>query len=203
MKAFRGELVPQDPPDEPASEFLARIRTTREAEAATAKAQKKSGRKRAPAKTTTAPAEPTTLRPGGIDPVQAMPFIRGLLRTYPQMTADDLALELYEAFHVDHTDQDALDAVRAQIRLSEQYGIITEDTDGIFELQYRGIADYSDRHIRSIAARASIKGSPTGSEPHITATARLLGFARTSKQIKQRIADALETKQTPQTGMNQ
>jgi type I restriction enzyme S subunit len=31
-KAFRGELVPQDPNDEPASELLARIRASREAE---------------------------------------------------------------------------------------------------------------------------------------------------------------------------
>jgi hypothetical protein len=30
-KAFRGELVPQDPRDEPVSELLSRIRTTREA----------------------------------------------------------------------------------------------------------------------------------------------------------------------------
>ena len=32
-KVFRGELVPQDPRDEPASELLARIRTTRAATA--------------------------------------------------------------------------------------------------------------------------------------------------------------------------
>ena len=40
-KAFRGELVPQDPNDEPAFELLARIRAAREAEAATKKASKK------------------------------------------------------------------------------------------------------------------------------------------------------------------
>ena len=40
-KAFRDELVPQDPRDEPASELLARIRTTREATETTSKANKK------------------------------------------------------------------------------------------------------------------------------------------------------------------
>ena len=42
-KAFRGELVPQDPRDEPASELLARIRTTRDAEVP----KKKASRRRA------------------------------------------------------------------------------------------------------------------------------------------------------------
>ena len=41
-KAFRGELVPQDPKDEPAADLLARIRATREA----AEAKKKTTRKK-------------------------------------------------------------------------------------------------------------------------------------------------------------
>jgi type I restriction enzyme S subunit len=40
-KAFRGELVPQDPRDEPASELLAPIRTTREANIPRSSAKKK------------------------------------------------------------------------------------------------------------------------------------------------------------------
>jgi type I restriction enzyme S subunit len=44
-KAFRGELVPQDPSDEPASELLARIQKEREEAAALAKAAKKTARK--------------------------------------------------------------------------------------------------------------------------------------------------------------
>ncbi len=47
-KAFRGELVPQDPSDEPAIELLARIQQEREAAAALAKAAKKATK--APAK---------------------------------------------------------------------------------------------------------------------------------------------------------
>ena len=44
-KAFRGQLVPQDPTDEPASLLLDRIRTEREAAAAAAKAAKTTKRK--------------------------------------------------------------------------------------------------------------------------------------------------------------
>ncbi len=43
-KAFRGELVPQDPSDEPASELLARIQAERAAAAATSKKPKRSKR---------------------------------------------------------------------------------------------------------------------------------------------------------------
>ena len=50
QKAFRGELVPQDPDDEPASELLARIRAAREAAAGEAKAKKKAAKKKTPRK---------------------------------------------------------------------------------------------------------------------------------------------------------
>lgn len=43
-KAFRGELVPQDPDDEPASVLLDRIRAEREAAEAEAKAAQKAAR---------------------------------------------------------------------------------------------------------------------------------------------------------------
>lgn len=48
-KAFRGELVPQDPNDEPASVLLERIKAQREAEAATKKPGKRGRKKKADA----------------------------------------------------------------------------------------------------------------------------------------------------------
>ena len=48
-KAFRGELVPQDPNDEPASVLLERIKAQREAEAAAKKPAKRGRKKKADA----------------------------------------------------------------------------------------------------------------------------------------------------------
>ena len=75
-KAFRGELVPQDPNDEPASVLLERIRAAR-AEQPTAKR----GRKPPAARVPRAPKEKAAMtKSRHDDDVQHKPYLAGLLR---------------------------------------------------------------------------------------------------------------------------
>jgi type I restriction enzyme S subunit len=61
-KAFRGELVPQDPNDEPASVLLERIRVARQAEA-TASGPSRRGRKKAAANQDPSPVDAAPVTP--------------------------------------------------------------------------------------------------------------------------------------------
>ena len=121
-KAFRGELVPQDPRDEPASELLARIRTTR-----TAQVNSKPKRKRR--KTATARRKTSASGPESSDP-KITGIIIGLFTEYDRLTHDDLILELAEALELDY--HDATESLNNHITHAVESGIIQCDADRIY-----------------------------------------------------------------------
>jgi hypothetical protein len=208
-KAFLGELVPQDPNDEPASVLLERIRAQRATTEGEPKRQRRTKTRRREATSDPEPgaiAKATTPRPSDRKPAER----RGA--TEPRITISDVPVEdllaaIRRVVGSGARDRETLTpAVARELgfartgwRLRAAIGsaintaarrLIIRSERGVFTLYSPSVEDYTKEELKDLFLSA-IGTTWWEREEAIRATTRYLGFKRTGPTIDERLRSAI------------
>lgn len=208
-KAFRGELVPQDPNDEPASVLLERIRSQRAATEGEPKRQRRTktrGRETttepepAAIAEATAPHLPIRRRVAAPEPQSARPTIaevpledllaaiRRVLATGPR-DRDTLIRDVARELGFARTGDRVYAAIDSAITTASRRLIVRSER-GVFTLYSPSIDAYGKEELKTLFLSA-IGTTWHDREDAIRTTARYLGFKRTGEVIDVRLRSVI------------
>lgn len=209
-KAFRGELVPQDPSDEPASEHLKRIKAER-AQQEISKTRHPRPRNRkvkkenvvsgaqpetegSPAPTAKAPSQVrktgNPIQPSELDQPTVMAAFRRVFRNRTAMSRDDFLKEVSTQLGYQRLSAKLAVYLKGEIRAAMLRGIIRSGGDRIIASS-KNIDDYDTESLIRFMSAVMGKGKLFDEETVIRETAKYLGFQRTSKGVRSTFQSAI------------